>query len=478
MAAYIIQEETLNNIGDAIRGKTGKADKLSPAEMVVEINNLNNYDIEPLTITSNGIYTATDGVSGYNPITVKVPLDYVESLESYFREIYTFDNGRSNLNWSDTGTPLGNQWRDWVANTFHINGDIYYYANPVVNAYRFCYNNTALGDTISSYMILKIYNGVLSLEGFFEGCTNFKGNFNFLIHCPDIGDYSGLDNQDMNSYFVGTTPALTNMFKGCHNLQRFPKAKPNNDYTTPYEDYYPDPFFIFRCNGISSLEGIFYDCYSLRQIPAFGWYEWYGANHMSWDSTERFLRNGGYNEAFKNCYALDYIKDLPVSEISVGKDKQIFTDMVSGCFRINALTFKYQDDGTPYTANWTKQCLDLSNYVGYGDYPLIYQDLITSYNSGITSSFKVKDDETYQALKDTEDWYTYNAAYSRYNKLSAAETIHSLPDTSAYAVDKDTINIIKFTGIAGDLTDGGAINTLSDSDIAVAAAKGWTVAYV
>jgi hypothetical protein len=62
--------------------------------------------------------------------------------------------------------------------------------------------------------------------------------------------------------------------------------------------------------------------------------------------------------------------------------------------------------------------------------------------------------------------------YARYNHDSAVNTINSLPDTSAYGT-----NTIKFRGIAGSATDGGAINTLTEEEIAVATAKGWTVSF-
>ena len=64
-------------------------------------------------------------------------------------------------------------------------------------------------------------------------------------------------------------------------------------------------------------------------------------------------------------------------------------------------------------------------------------------------------------------------SYSRYNHDSAVETINSLPDTSAYGT-----NTIKFKGSAGSATDGGAINTLTEEEIAVATAKGWTVSLI
>ena len=68
--------------------------------------------------------------------------------------------------------------------------------------------------------------------------------------------------------------------------------------------------------------------------------------------------------------------------------------------------------------------------------------------------------------------------YSRYNHDSAVETINSLPDTSEYLASAGGTNTIKFKGVAGMKTDGGAINTLTEEEIAVAAAKGWTVSLV
>jgi hypothetical protein len=99
-------------------------------------------------------------------------------------------------------------------------------------------------------------------------------------------------------------------------------------------------------------------------------------------------------------------------------------------------------------------------------------------NSGITADKEVKDDATYQALKNDPDWFTQKLEYSRYNHDSAVATINSLPDTSAYLATAGGTNTIKFKGAAGSATDGGAINTLTEEEIAVAIAKGWTVTLV
>lgn len=91
---------------------------------------------------------------------------------------------------------------------------------------------------------------------------------------------------------------------------------------------------------------------------------------------------------------------------------------------------------------------------------------------------RIKDDATYQALKNDPDSWTYDINYSKYNHDSAVETINSLPDTSAYIATAGGTNTIKFNGASGSKTDGGAINTLTEEEIAVAAAKGWTVTLV
>ena len=132
------------------------------------------------------------------------------------------------------------------------------------------------------------------------------------------------------------------------------------------------------------------------------------------------------------------------------------------------------NNGVPYTVTWKSQVISLGIYVGYYQ----YKSDILNYNSGITADKEVKDDATYQALKNDPDWFTCDVNYSRYNHDSAVATINSLPDTSAYLATAGGTNTIKFKGQAGALTDGGAINTLTEEEIAVAAAKGWTCSFV
>lgn len=207
-------------------------------------------------------------------------------------------------------------------------------------------------------------------------------------------------------------------------------------------------------------------CYSLRHLPAW-WYKF----RFSPDSTYALNSNSYtvYNSTFQYCYALDAINNLQVvySRNAATTSNIFSTSTFRNTYRLAGLTFEQVDD----PVKWKSQIIDLSTYVGYSSAAY----MLTTYNAGITADKEVKDDATYQALKNDPDWFTAKIEYSRYNHDSAVETINSLPDTSEYIASAGGTNTIKFKGASGSATDGGAINTLTAEEIAVAAAKGWTV---
>lgn len=208
-------------------------------------------------------------------------------------------------------------------------------------------------------------------------------------------------------------------------------------------------------------------CYSLREIPA---------------KVIQYLKNPkqtgnyyglAYSNPFNYCSCLNELKNIFPDDYTYTSGQ--WGTWCNSVFRLKDFTFAVNEDGTPYIRQWKSQTLDVSRNVGYSTNGT---GAITNYNSGITIDKEVKDDATYQALKNDPDWFTVNIAYSRYNHDSAVNTINSLPDTSAYLATAGGTNTIKFRGAAGSATDGGAINTLTDAEIAVAAAKGWTVTLV
>jgi hypothetical protein len=140
--------------------------------------------------------------------------------------------------------------------------------------------------------------------------------------------------------------------------------------------------------------------------------------------------------------------------------------MIDNCYRLKNFTFA---DFGP--VQWKGHVLDMSVNVGWSKMNDLSSSLTVNFPEGMNK--KIIDDVSYQLLKDDPDCWTCDVGYSRYNHDSAVATINSLPDSSAFGA-----NTVKFKGDAGSKTDGGAINTLTDEEIAVATAKGWTVAFV
>lgn len=208
----------------------------------------------------------------------------------------------------------------------------------------------------------------------------------------------------------------------------------------------------------TSHTNIFDNCSSLRKISP-------KLLSNIWNKADGYYYSCYYNMV-NGCYVLDELKNIPVAP---GKyTSNAFGTTFNTCNRLKELTFETNEDGTAKIAPWKSQTISL-NTIGYGG----TKSNILNYNSGITADKEVKDDATYATLKDDPDWFTFSVNYSRYNRNSAVNTINSLPDCSATGT-----NTIKFMGAAGALTDGGAINTLTAEEIAVAAAKGWSVSLV
>lgn len=252
-----------------------------------------------------------------------------------------------------------------------------------------------------------------------------------------------------------TVETMSNMFFGCYNLRHLPQD---------IEDWFD---WSQMDTATSSYAGdrsaTFKNCYSLRSIPV---------GFLSHANPLITYYYAYWSSGFQDCHSLDEL-ELPIPYTATWTSNSFSSSFVN-CFRLKRVVFQLQENGSPYVMNWRSQTIDLSNFTGYassGSAALA----IANYNSGITVDKRVLDNATYQALKDDPDWFTSEIYYSRYNHDSAVATINSLPDTSAYLASAGGSNTLKFRGAAGSKTDGGAINTLTAEEIAVATAKGWTV---
>ena len=266
--------------------------------------------------------------------------------------------------------------------------------------------------------------------------------------------FNECSNLESPPYITGKISRCDRMFFNCHRLNYIPE-----DWATKID---------WSNQSGYSISNVFYGCYSLKKIPQ----NLIGSIVLS--NTGTSSSHYPYDWQYTNCYVLEEIRNIPVSYRSSGNTSGLFYETFKNCHRLKSLTFKTNDNGTPIVSKWKSQTINISEYVGYAS----DRGYITNFNSGLTTATQITDDASYQSLKNNPDSWTTLIQYSRYNHDSAVETINSLPDTSAYLATDGGTNTIKFTGASGSATDGGAINTLTEAEIAVATAKGWTVSIV
>ena len=261
----------------------------------------------------------------------------------------------------------------------------------------------------------------------------FRMNNVFYI-CPNLTELPYIEN---------AVPMSMHYFSGSISIQQVP------------ENYFDNWNWNIMKNMTAAYDGyansLFYGCRELRKLP------------LAWLANMNPKINYNYtyfNSGFADCEVLDELLELPIPYTSVWTTNA-FRNFCGNTYRIKNITF-----APTGPKKWKNQEIDFSYRQGYG--PV----------NNIGAGKRVIDDATYAALKNDPDWWTDDVAYSRYNHDSAVATINSLPDISEYLATSSGVNIIKFRGVAGEKTDGGAINTLTAEEIAVAAAKGWTVALV
>ena len=311
------------------------------------------------------------------------------------------------------------------------------------------------------------YNGTLDnlLTKYSAQCsfTNIN-NLNYTF-AKSNGDYPITINGDINSNcdlsycFNGSNfkqlPLIKNIkpFKyggflaGCHYITTIPDDYADTwDFTTLNSTTDSD-------TGVSCMA----ECYSLRKAPKFLKYLYTIRSKTSFNPYKGLL-SGAYN--------IDEIIGYPCPPANFTTN--FFGGNLAYLERIKNFTFDMLDENTPYTRNWTSQHIMFDNTsTSFGWSKASNHQL----NYGFTEDTRITDDASYQLLKDNPDSWTTNVDYSRYNHDSAVRTINSLPDCSA----SGGTNTISFIGRSGSKTDGGAINTLTEEEIAVATAKGWTV---
>ncbi len=243
--------------------------------------------------------------------------------------------------------------------------------------------------------------------------------------------------------FPSSTQEVSNagwdaMFQDCYSLESIPV-----NYLSPINTTGPS----VRC--------MFQNCYSLKTML----------------DSNITLKKNNLIRMFENCYSLKSI-NLSLSNYEEYNQEpavvNIFDDTFYKCHSLSSITFNCSGE-----FHWGNTVLFLSE-TGYLD--LLYYGgyWITKV---LDETKCVKDETTYNNLKDTDDWWAGDYKYSRYDRQSAIATFNSLPDTSAYldTQTNKTNTIMLKAGAGSGKGDLYNMSNLTAEEIAVATAKGWTV---
>lgn len=340
---------------------------------------------------------------------------------------------------------------DLPAEAFNITGDCSYrFAKGGWNWFIENYKNRITTSSITNASYMFSGNNLTSIP--------FDINLNNSSYANASNLFGGCLNLESLPNFTGKIGDCNRMFFDCSRLNYIPE-----DWATKID------WSAYSSNNYVSINRTFEGCRSLKKIPQ----NLIDIIVMTTPIGTSYTYYP-YNYQYDFCFALEELRDIPVSYYKSGNTSNLFNCFVESCARLKTLTFKKNDNGTPIVAKWKSQTIDMTRSVGC----VANAWNITDYNSGLTTATQITDDASYQSLKNNPDSWTTLIQYSRYNHDSAVETINSLPDTSAYLATAGGTNTIKFKGESGSATDGGAINTLTESEIAVATAKGWTVTLV
>lgn len=220
-------------------------------------------------------------------------------------------------------------------------------------------------------------------------------------------------------HIVGRIHDCSSIFKTCKM-----KSIPDNFF---------DDFIIQKPSGYSSAitcSSMFDGCKNLTKVPSLKAFKQLDSAVIPSYGFYNF-----YYCLFNECSSLQEVRDLPiVYGINSEVKQNFFAGMVNEAEKLSSFTFEPNQ-----TARLSNQILYLAS-AGYA-------------------------------------YYGGNPKNSVYNYDSAVETINSLPDTSAFLAEAGGTNTIRFLEDQGANTEGGAIGNLTAEEIAVAAAKGWTVAF-
>ena len=438
----LVEEQNLSDIAQAIRAKTGSTDTYKPREMAGAISAIEGRDP-----SCNGMHIPEEAFTLTGDCS------------------YMFAN---------------NKWA-WFVNE---------------------YGSNVTTDKITS--VNYMFSNARNIKNVpFEVNLNVTASPNIKVHLTQYTNNSGLtvfpktrltaDTTDSTKHKVKLEASFTNM-----NNAFFPEGSIAKDDVvkiagvnynifqgwsdTELPEWYTDMIDLDEARAYQAFGSPFpvdySNCRYLKAIPSLPNY---------WNDNTSNYSHYAYMK-FGSCFHLQEIVLPRPGNGAVTSTSGLFSasSNLESLRSLKRIVFDTQEDGTPYTANWKNVTVSFAVSKAYG-FGSAFNSIDTAKTYMTNMDKCVSDDESYQRLKnDGEYWvclpdinktsspiYQKWLYYSGFNHDAAYELIQSLP-----MITSGGTCTLKLHGDSGEGTDAGAINTMNAEEIAVAAAKGWTVTFV
>ena len=282
----------------------------------------------------------------------------------------------------------------------------------------------------------------------------------------------------------GSSSSVSYIFSGCKKLTEVPSIKNlrvssmnylcgechliksiPNDWTDTWD--WSDIDNSTSAYG-GNMDNIFNGCYNLRSVPT--WFFLHGNP----------VANNSYSSiyyAFQHCHSLEKVEGIRLPA-NVTWTSNAFNSTFQNCYRLKSVTFALQPDGSPYVHNIKNQTIDLTT-AGY---------VATSSKSQFLS--RCPDFTEANIIDNYDKWEAYfgdpfadksaggsgngfavGTEYSTFTRTAVKRLFKTLPDVTG-----GSSNVIKLSRSAGSAMKAReAMTNLTEEEIAVATARGWTV---
>ena len=220
----------------------------------------------------------------------------------------------------------------------------------------------------------------------------------------------------------------------------------------------------------NNTANMFSSCYNLRNIPTWTFL------HMNPVAAYSYATIYG---AFNYCYSLEKVEGIRLPANATWTSNA-FYNTFNNCYRLKSITFALQDDGSPYVHNISKQTIDLTKvgYITPGQNNLSVfllscpdfttDDEIDSYAKWVAYCGE-------DGSEGSGNGYAYGRQWCVFGRTAVKKMFATLPDVTGGS--NNTIKLDNQVCVGNnDLWDE-PFSALTEEEIAVATAKGWTITY-